>query len=396
MKESNSNELEHYVSNKDAYNKYLAYMEHPLIRKYGKESYKASDGRLVNIRDFPKRIEKIIEGLSEDEKKKIWRVKKAYTKIYNYAMGYKSAAFAYRGRNNMFKSGPGFVSALENRREEIIDLFGRMYTIKEVHQIVVKDWKLPISVQVLTTFAKKHNQLITEKIASYKLSYEDVRLAVKRSRLDELTWLYVQHKEKYKTRLDANDSRILLGILEQIRKEVEGDSIKLEGDIGVKIETTVNTHLQKEAFRELNIQFIVLAKVAAKMHCKVFNIYQSIINSWYRQFAGLVQKPLPNEMVEFPSSMVYDWEEIKGKHQSLLAEEVKFEEALEKHNKEKSEESISLGLKNKLLGLLVESNNDLKEKQSTRDFADIDIQGEKLDDEYNHKKINRNGQRKNC
>jgi hypothetical protein len=58
-------------------------------------------------------------------------------------------------------------------------------------------------------------------IEKFKLSHVDMRLGVKRSRLEELTYLYGLQKEKFEETKRNDNYNLLLRTLEQIRKEAK-------------------------------------------------------------------------------------------------------------------------------------------------------------------------------
>jgi len=365
-------DLKDYVTNQEAFEKYQKLMNNPFLKKYVDKPYVASDGTKINLMLLPHSLRAKIEHLPQEEQTKILGLKKAHIHLYNTAMGFKGTAFAYNPKK-VGKPGVGNISMLEGKKDEIIELLGRMYTIGEVHQIITKDWKMPVSLQMFNVFAKKYNEIIRERTEVYKQSFEDVRLAVKRSRLDELTWMYVVHKTQYQKHKYGNDMRVLLSVLEQIRKEVEGDTLKVEGDIGIKIETTVNTHLQKEVFRELNIQMIIIAKVAARMGADPMMLYKSLVESYYSKYTGINGKPEFDEEIAYPSTEIYDWVGIREANDKVNeAVEVNILAKPEQTDEQKKKDEEKKKIKSKLLGLLSKEKADLHYRKSLVEKSILD------------------------
>ena len=195
-------------------------------------------------------------------------------------------------------------------------LFGQLFTIPEVMKIMNEDWKVPFSNRKLLSAFKRDNAAsIEEAREEYTKSYIDVRLGVKRSRLEELTYLYNAMKAKFGKKQGNHEYRLLLQTLEQIRKEAEGDHLTIDGKVDVKYEANLQEHLRNEIFKTLNIKEIILARVAARMGISSVKLIHSINKSYYRQFSNVLgdldhEEAASLEMI-FPSQDSYDFERIR-------------------------------------------------------------------------------------
>jgi len=55
-----------------------------------------------------------------------------------------------------------------------------------------------------------------------------------------------------------------MATLEQIRKEAEGDSIRLEGNLNISVDQIINQQIEQENLATMNVAEIVLARIAMK------------------------------------------------------------------------------------------------------------------------------------
>jgi hypothetical protein len=292
------------IVNKEAFRKWKAWKKHPILKQ---RIITTSEGVEIDIVILWHYFRKRIEHLPEEEREELIARKKKYTHVINTINGLKGAMYAAWGRSKQYKG------ILDSRREDIIELFGRMFTIHEVHKTIVEDWGIPASLQAVEKFRAAHINTIVEKIEEFKRSYSDIRLGVKRSRLEELTWLYVQTKEKFKMNKGMNEHRQLLATIDAIRKEVEGDKLVIEGGLELNIENTVNVHLKKEVLKSLNIYQIILARVAMRARISPMILVNNLLNSFYSKHFGIVAKPTVNyDELTYPSIQPYDFNMIEN------------------------------------------------------------------------------------
>jgi len=283
----------------------------------------ASDGMIVNLGWLPPTLFKKIAHLPEAEQKQIKARKNVYQKTLTRANGMKMAAYGNAfNRINLKEERGSQHSILWTRKEEVIELFGRMFTPEEVHKIVVEEWKLPCSLKVVINFRDKYLDTITDRINNFKREFSDIRLGIKRGRLEELVYLYTVMKEKFSANKGVYEHRALITNLEQIRKEVEGDKILFDGNLNVSLEANVNLHLQQEILRSVNINQIIIGRVAARMRMHPERIIKALLDSYYAKLTGIVQpaEEAEYETVEYPSNLPYDFTEIERVQQKLKDE----------------------------------------------------------------------------
>jgi len=207
-------------------------------------------------------------------------------------------------------------SILDPRTGELIEYFGRFFNIVEVHKIVVEEWGYPVSKDLISRFRKRNLEQIKERQEEYKRDYSDIRLGYKKSRLEELEWIYKIRKDKYGIGSTVGDEKMLLQILKQIKDEVEVDVLRIEGDINHKIETTINIHVQEDLFKSMTINDIIIGRVAAKQGLNAAYLVERLHNSFYNKFSGFGnnERSMKEEDIAYPSSLVYDWKSIEKMH----------------------------------------------------------------------------------
>lgn len=342
------------VVDKKAYLQYQVLAKNPIVGK--DKIFDASDGTEINLGWLPHHLTKKIEHLPLDEQEEILQKKDEYFSINNNMTVLKRKAYG-------LKQGSGTSSMLEVKKDEVIELFGKMFTPQEIIKTINVDWGIDFnSMPMLSKFRTKYKAEIEEKIEKFKAEYSDIRLGIKRGRLEELVYLYNSQKDKYEEN-KANDSyRLLLQTLESIRKEAEGDRLTIDGKVDVKYEASIQVHLRNEIFKTLNLKEIILARVAARMNVSPIKLIYSLNNSYYKRFSNVLgdfDPEVEGEEMTYPSQMGYDFERI-GKAQKQMDKDI--EDAIildEEENAGKSTEKAQ-DIKSKLLAKLRKKQEKLK------------------------------------
>jgi len=348
------------VVDKKAYAKMIKLQKHPIFNKG--LPYVCSDGTEINIGWFPGMIKKKMSHLPAAEIQEMLDKKSEYYQINNQLTVYKRNAYGLvQGRP---LKGENRTSMIERRKEELIDLFGRMFTVDEVYKIVQKDWGMPLGKRQVMDFRTNHATEIEKRIERHQATYSDIRLGVKRSRMEELSHLYNKQKDKHEETNARDDLKILLSILEQVRKEAEGNRLTIDGKVDINYEANIHVHLQQEVFKTFNLKEIILGRVAAKMGINPVKLIYSLQNSYYKRFSNVLGDYDPDadgEMI-YPSQMNYDFERIGRMHQQH-DQDVEDAIILEEENNDKDAEKAEL-LKAKLLEKLKRKKATVKDAES--------------------------------
>lgn len=267
-------------------------------------------------------------------------------------MKMKSALNKFRHR--AFKGESKGQGALEDFKNEVLGLFGRMYTIVEVHKVVTLEWGFKVSMDIVRAFHLKYIDEIQAEQDRYIRDWSGLKLVHKKSRLDEYSQLYEHRKVRYEETNSREDYKLLLQTLEAIRKEVEGDRLTVDGGIEINIQQNIQMHINQHVFRELNILDFIVAKVSARIGVDPKKLIYSLENSYYAKFSGF-KRPDNNrdtDEIYYPSRELYDFNMIKMK-----AEEVKIVEEKPKIIEESPE------VRNSLMDALLKKKREIVERE---------------------------------
>lgn len=248
---------------------------------------------------------------------------------------YKKSHFNALWSNKVYgKSRGGDKTFLSLRSAEVIDLFGKYYTGDEVRKIIVDKWKFFIKPAELTEFYNKYKEKIERKRADYVLSGKETRLATDAGRMEVLTKIAWEMEGRFDKTKSIEVSKELRATLEQIRKEVKGEELRLTIDGKIDINATIQANQTLHtALQKLPINMIVIGLTAAKQGINPAHLIASLANSYYSKFNGFNKTSDPKE-IQLPGQYIkaYNWEEIRMKNEEYI-EEVEaievFEEAIE-------------------------------------------------------------------
>lgn len=327
--------------------------KHPILNS--KSRHIASDGTEIKLATIPNLLLKKIEHLPQKEQTFIMKLKDLYQTTSVRRMTAMKKAYG----QNIKKNDDGEViyrNDLDIRKDEIVELFGRMYTIKEVHEICLTKFKLKkVTVAQLKDFRIRNAVIIQERIEEFKRDYTDLRLAIKKGRLEEIIDIYNKMKRKFDASAvkKNDDARVLMSVIEQIRKEAEGDTLRVEG-LNVSIDVLIQGQVNEEMRKTLPLMEIVLGRIAANSGVPVEKFLGQLNESWYNKaFDGRPVEDIPFEEIPDPTAIPYDFDLISRQH--ALAEKTGTE--LQTIDNKSKKEAISL--KEALLAKLKEKQGDV-------------------------------------
>ena len=344
------------VLNMKEFRKFIEYSQKSILNE--KKIRIADDGRTVNLGWLPHMFKKKMEGVPKAEYVKFDTLRKLYVRTVGKRNRAKQVAFGVNSKG-MYGQAKVF-KLLDARKTELIELFGRMFSTNEVLQIVIEDWGMECSKMTLDRFAQTYSEEIREKQEWYKQNYSDVRLGHKRSRLDELTWMYTSAKIKYKDGGKSNDTgRLLLSVLQQIKSEVEGD-IVISGTIDMNIEHTMSVHVRHELMKSMNINSLILSRVALKLGINPVLLINKLQKSYYAKFTTLNGEiPQNTDDMPLPSKEPYDFKQIEDAQVIIDRDEAAEVRAVEKEQEEQRELLEGQDLKGRLKNMLNQHTHQL-------------------------------------
>lgn len=208
-----------------------------------------------------------------------------------------------------------------SKKAEIIEMFGKFFSVKEVHKVLIEDFGIECELSSVELFRRKHWSVIKEKQEEYKKGYEGIRLGYKRSRLEEYSLATINLNQRLENNWNREDYKLWLQTLEAIRKEVEGDRLTIDGELNIKIEETLNYHIYQETLQQLNINQLVVSKIAGRLNMSPLNLMFKLEHSFYHKLNGFNYRN-ENDPIEYPSHIIYNFDEIKQKHEQLKQREI--------------------------------------------------------------------------
>ena len=359
-----------------AYHQWRRLRALPILNE--KSIIEASNGLKINLGWFPAYMAERIETLPPSEKQMILNKKDIYNKMHLLANKFKLKAYGTNPVKKAQERAAGRAKELgflRMKKPQLIEMFGKMFSLDEVHKHIVEVWKFPLAMQDLVDFRKFNQAVITEKQEIHKREHSDLRLVHKRSRLEELTYLYNRLKDKTSTVPNREDFKAMTAILVEIRREIEGEKFTINGRLDVNIEADINVHLQKEVFKEFSLSQIILGRVASRMNVHSSRLIQGLSNSYYaryNRFLGNEPQDVDYEEIDYPSNYGYDFEKIKGSYRDKEVVYNRQKNDLKASEGETAVKVIRIGLKEALMEKLTNRTGDVKAAKMEVESAELD------------------------
>lgn len=236
--------------------------------------------------------------------------------------------------------------------ERLLELFGKFNPVEEIIKIIKAETGTELGITELTQFYNSNKAIIEKRKEEYLHSSNQYKIATDAGRLEILNTLLTDMLLKYKDRLEQGKdalvkvySQEVRAILEQARKEVKGNELKLTVD--GKIDITATLHGVENTDRIMRcvpINSIVIGLVAAKVGLNPTVIISQLATSYYKDFNGFNQMILGKDNIQLPGDYIrtYDWDDLREKNKKFLGEmstpieEASYEE-VEIADKKKSE-----------------------------------------------------------
>jgi hypothetical protein len=333
------------VVNVHAYNQMLKLEESKVFSEDVRIIQTSDEDLDIDLFMNEKVIDQKITHLPEDEQAMIIRRAKGTRIMKGRVEALRDKAYGMtrpRGRSAIAEI------VLKERSAELIEYFGKFYSPKEVHKIVIGQWGMTVSLPAIQRFERKNFTEIKKAQEAYVRDHKDVRLSHKKARLEELTSMYHVLKERHNESSSREDYKLMLQTLKLISDMVEGHQVHVAGEINHKIETTINYHVQQEVMKNLTINDIIIARVAARNRINPRFLSARLHQSIYAQHSGFAANTgdLGEQEIVYPSSMVYNWAEVKKLHEKKDAQDaidVQYEEITPE------DEAKAMDVKDKLL-----------------------------------------------
>lgn len=261
-------------------------------------------------------------------KNNIARIKRlnAYTKEAEYEIKRRSKIVrevkmqkgAYTLKiNRWLKGNTKGRNVLEFRKDDILEAFGEYKNIGQVTKII-KDWGFNISHAKISEFYYAHLDDINDRRARFQAREKEYYLATGTGRIESLSYLYTKLLELFESTKHVKYASEIRAIIEQVRKEVKGDEIRLTVDGKIDITATIQANRTiQELNQKMPINMFIVSLVAAKKGIDPRSIMSQLGNSFYKNYNGFSELKDDDEEMKLPSHFInnYDWQEIEKIHQ---------------------------------------------------------------------------------
>lgn len=207
----------------------------------------------------------------------------------------------------------------------IMEMFGKFYTITDVAKVMAKEYRIKVPEAELKKFYVDNRDLITRRRAEYVLQNKDFRVATETGRLEVLNQMLIDIEIKNRAAGGTNVDycNLIIKILEQARKEVKGDELKMTVDGRIDINATLQAEVNvMQTMRMLSINSLVIGLTAAKAGLDPAVLIGQLTHSWYAKFNGFSGNIMDGESVQLPSMLIkqYDWEQLEHKTKQFVSE----------------------------------------------------------------------------
>lgn len=212
----------------------------------------------------------------------------------------------------------------------IVKLFGEMNGVEDVQKTLKQEKKINLTQkELLSIFARKKAEIESKRavfLASsnqYKVATEAGRLQIINSIIIDLQGRYHKYLEEGLEDKALIFEREIRNMLEQARKEVKGNELKLTVD--GKIDITATLHGQENVsrvFRTLPVNSIIIGLVAAKSGLDPTVLVHQLATSYYKDFNGFNKMILGREKIMLPGDLIRaaNWDELEQQNQKFLDE----------------------------------------------------------------------------
>jgi hypothetical protein len=206
---------------------------------------------------------------------------------------------------------------LSNRKGQLIEEFGKYKTVEQVYKIVHEDWGFQTTLPKIREFFEANLAEIKDRRARFVAESKEFYLTTETGRVESLSYLFDEIMKLFKETKNIKYSAEVRAIIEQVRKEIKGEEIRLtvDGKIDLTASIQANRTIQ-ELNRIIPINLFVASLVAAKKGIEPTSIMAQLGNSFYNKWNGYNRPAEENEKIVLPSEFVqgYDWAEIEKKN----------------------------------------------------------------------------------
>lgn len=221
-----------------------------------------------------------------------------------------------RKYNSYLNEKVGSKKVFEFRKGDILEAFGRYKSIDQVWELIT-EWGFRESRDKVNKFYYENLEDIQNRRLVFSASDKDFYLSTSAGRIEALSYLYTELLRLFEETKNVRYAAEVRSIIEQVRKEIKGDEIRLtvDGRIDITATLQVNRSLQ-DLNKKIPINMFIVGLVAAKKGLNQADIMSQLTSSFYSRFNGYNGNPNENDEIEYPSHFIksYDWGHIDQLH----------------------------------------------------------------------------------
>lgn len=217
---------------------------------------------------------------------------------------------------NGYMTGNQMSNVTDWKKQDILEQFGEYKNVDQVLEWM-KDQGLPVQRGKLVKLYQDNLDDIKDRRLRFLSRSKEYYLATETGRIESLSYLYSQtltQWEKTKNRGYISEAR---SIIEQVRKEVKGDEIRLTVNGQIDFTATIQANRSLADFMtKIPINMFIVSLVAGKKGVNPQDIMAQLTSSFYRRWNGFSELASEDEEIKLPSHYIkdYNWEEINRKH----------------------------------------------------------------------------------
>ena len=135
---------------------------------------------------------------------------------------------------------------------------------------------------------------------------------------------------------------LILRIIEQARKEVKGNEVKMTVDGRIDINATLHGETNvMNVMKQMSINALVVGLTAAKAGLNPTVIISQLANSWYSKFNGFNGNVMDGANVQLPSALIkqYDWGRMEEASGQFIDEFTPIAEVIDEKTPEANEQA---------------------------------------------------------
>lgn len=289
-----------------------------IIKEHGE--IVASDGTELNLMCMPHHFKNRINHLPEPERIRLTIKYDRFIKIKSYLGLLKR----YLNKQDFDLN----YRLLEIKKAEILEMFGSYYSFEEIHKKLIEDTGINLEISNLRVFHSKYRLEIEKLQSDYDKNIGTIGITKKRSRLEQLDYMIRKIRQEFDNTSGKNllpYSKEIKGLLEQARKEVEGEKLHLNVDGSINISATIESIKSiEDLYADLNFNQLLVAMMAKQQNVNPLLMHHKMLTSYYSKYTGFNKDTFDmNEVIDYPSKLItgMGWEGIRDKVEAKEIEE---------------------------------------------------------------------------